>query len=621
MRATVATYRRIGSGGGGGEFGNGGHGEDGTEHFTGGGGGGQQEDGADGPEDFGGTGGADGGGDGGDQVGDGSDGSDSGGGGGGGLWNGDFGGIGGEGGVGGGGGGGEIAGGDGGDFGGGGGGGGKGGFGGGGGGGGGEGGFGGGDGSALGSPGDGGAALGGAVFVRDGGSLTISADVFTGSYSVTGGAAGTGGANDATGGEAQGTMMFLHGSGTTTFALAEAQTVAIDENDAIAGDGILEKAGAGTLSIGGSNLNFVGTASVVAGLLQVDGSIANATVSVIAGGTLGGNGTVGVVNVEAGGAINAGASAGVLATGDLALKSRGFFQVEIGGPDPGVGGYDQIVVTGTVDLGEATLDASLIDGFEPAFGDSFIIIANDEVDAVVGTFNGLAEGALVRIDGFDFTITYQGGDGNDVALTLPSTPLVAGVTIVGTKGADVIDATHTPSGQPLPTDGDDTIKGNKGADTISALAGDDTVKGNKGRDTLLGNAGDDTLVGGRGRDRLFGDEGNDLLKGGKGRDAFVFDTELGNADTHAGIDTIIGFKHGTDTILLAGAIFAAIGGKLNKGEFHIGGAAQDGNDFIVYQKSTGALSYDGDGSGAGAAIQFATLAGSPKLNHHDFEVL
>src|SRR5262249_34827358 len=40
-------------------------------------------------------------------------------------------------------------------------------------------------------------------------------------------------------------------------------------------------------------------------------------------------------------------------------------------------------------------------------------------DAVVGTFAGLAQGATVLIGGRPFTISYTGGDGNDVVLTVP----------------------------------------------------------------------------------------------------------------------------------------------------------------------------------------------------------
>src|SRR4029077_4912461 len=56
---------------------------------------------------------------------------------------------------------------------------------------------------------------------------------------------------------------------------------------------------------------------------------------------------------------------------------------------------------------------------------TFMIIANDGVDPVVGAFAGLPEGATVTASGKPFRISYAGGTGNDVvltALTPPNTP-------------------------------------------------------------------------------------------------------------------------------------------------------------------------------------------------------
>ncbi|WP_374624409.1 beta strand repeat-containing protein, partial [Devosia sp.] len=71
---------------------------------------------------------------------------------------------------------------------------------------------------------------------------------------------------------------------------------------------------------------------------------------------------------------------------------------------------------------------------------------------------------------------------------------VGGVTINGTNAADLIDATHSPAGQPLPTDEADTINGNGGNDTLWGLAGDDTISGGAGSDTMRGGTGNDTYV-------------------------------------------------------------------------------------------------------------------------------
>ena len=52
-------------------------------------------------------------------------------------------------------------------------------------------------------------------------------------------------------------------------------------------------------------------------------------------------------------------------------------------------------------------------------GDTFLVINNDGVDPVSGTFAGIAEGGLLSAGGFDFTVSYAGGDGNDVVLVVP----------------------------------------------------------------------------------------------------------------------------------------------------------------------------------------------------------
>ncbi len=78
-------------------------------------------------------------------------------------------------------------------------------------------------------------------------------------------------------------------------------------------------------------------------------------------------------------------------------------------------GYDQLSVTGTVNLAGATLNVNL--AFTPALGSAFMLIQNDGKDAVLGTFAGLPEGATLMLNGMTFQISYVGGTGNDVVLT------------------------------------------------------------------------------------------------------------------------------------------------------------------------------------------------------------
>jgi len=91
-----------------------------------------------------------------------------------------------------------------------------------------------------------------------------------------------------------------------------------------------------------------------------------------------------------------------------------------------------------------------------------------------------------------------------------------------------IDA-NTISNGPVPTEGNDTLEGTNGNDSINALGGDDTVygydgddglQGGSGNDTLYGDAGNDALDGGAGNDTLFSGGGNNILSGGPGNDTY-----------------------------------------------------------------------------------------------------
>ncbi len=146
--------------------------------------------------------------------------------------------------------------------------------------------------------------------------------------------------------------------------------------------------------------------------------------AIISGGTLKGTGSLGGGISMSAGIIAPGMSPGCLNSGNLTFTG-GTYQAELGGKTVCTE-YDQLKVTGTVDLGSATtLTASLYGGFKPAAGDSFTIIDNDAADAVSGTFTGLVEGATFNLDGYVMKISYVGGDGNDVVLSVVTVPTVA----------------------------------------------------------------------------------------------------------------------------------------------------------------------------------------------------
>jgi hypothetical protein len=48
----------------------------------------------------------------------------------------------------------------------------------------------------------------------------------------------------------------------------------------------------------------------------------------------------------------------------------------------------------------------------------FTLISNTSANPISGTFSNLSDGAIVTISGNNFQADYQGGDGNDLTLTV-----------------------------------------------------------------------------------------------------------------------------------------------------------------------------------------------------------
>ncbi|MEA2723317.1 MAG: hypothetical protein QOH59_1088, partial [Gemmatimonadales bacterium] len=191
--------------------------------------------------------------------------------------------------------------------------------------------------------------------------------------------------------------------------------------------GTLTKDGTGTLTLSANN-TYTGLTTAGAGTLVVNGVQAASAVS-LNGGTLGGTGTVGAITSAAlGGTVSPGQGPGILNSGNLNLSiGSPSFLVELNGTTAGTG-YDRLNVTGSVNLGGATLTATV--GFATSNGMTFTVIANDGADAVTGTFAGLAEGSTVVLSGLGFTISYVGGTGNDVVLSRAAPTLVLGSSVL-----------------------------------------------------------------------------------------------------------------------------------------------------------------------------------------------
>jgi autotransporter-associated beta strand protein len=152
--------------------------------------------------------------------------------------------------------------------------------------------------------------MGGAVFVVDGGSLTLSGDGILGGSAVTGGPpGGLAGGGDPTAGAAYGSGMFLQGaSGTLAFAPGRGATFTIADDIADeAGSngtastnarGMTVDGDGGTVVVTGAE-TYSGATTVAGSVLEIDGSLALSGVDV-SGGTLQGIGSVAALDAESG---------------------------------------------------------------------------------------------------------------------------------------------------------------------------------------------------------------------------------------------------------------------------------------------------------------------------------
>jgi hypothetical protein len=134
-------------------------------------------------------------------------------------------------------------------------------------------------------------------------------------------------------------------------------------------------------------------------------------------GILAGTGKMGYVKILSGGVVAPGLSPGTLTVANIEWEEGGTYEFEVGKD-----AADQIKANGTVTLGNGTLEAIRYDGFFPTVGAKYTIIDNDGSDAVSGTFMDLPEGATFTSDGVIYQITYKGGSGNDVVLTVKAVP-------------------------------------------------------------------------------------------------------------------------------------------------------------------------------------------------------
>jgi autotransporter-associated beta strand protein len=237
----------------------------------------------------------------------------------------------------------------------------------------------------------------------------------------------------------------------------------------ISGIGDVNKIGFGTFTLEGLH-TYSGATRVQSGSWLLNGNAQNSVFRLLgltAESTLGGTGTAGGIDsTDMTGSfprfVEPGASPGIsspgrLYTGHVTLGPTTNYDLDLDGTTAGTQ-YDQLLVTGTVDLGGAAINVTL--GFTPPPGTVFTILNNEGPDAVAGTFAGLPEGAVFAVGGTSLRISYVGGSGNDVTLTVQGAAPTATPTATATRTPTptitptrTATATRTPTatGTPPPT--------------------------------------------------------------------------------------------------------------------------------------------------------------------------
>jgi Ca2+-binding RTX toxin-like protein len=270
------------------------------------------------------------------------------------------------------------------------------------------------------------------------------------------------------------------------------------------------------------------------------------------------------------------------------------------------------------------------------------------------------------VDNAGDAVLETGGQGLDEVRTSVSYVLTAGADVEtlrttndnGTAGINLIG--NAAGNQIIGNNGDNQINGGAGVDQLFGRGGNDiyivdnaadsvTENAGQGLDevrvsvsyvltagadvetlrtiddagvaaiSLTGNASGNVVRGNNGANVINGGAGNDELTGLGGQDSFLFNTAL---DAATNVDVIGDFNVADDTIQLENAVFVGLtAGTLGANQFVIAAVAQDADDRIIYDDTTGALSFDNDGAGGAAAVQFALMSTGLALTNNDFMVV
>jgi len=194
----------------------------------------------------------------------------------------------------------------------------------------------------------------------------------------------------------------------------------------VATSSTLTKIGTGTLKLSGAN-TYTGGTIVEQGKLVVGNSTGSATGTgpvQVNGGTFGGKGIAsGSVTVGAGsggGAILAPGVAGSVPTvltiqGNLTFKADATYLFKLNAKKART---DMVIANGATIESGAQFDINTVGNKKLTTGKVFTAISNTATTPISGTFANLADGSTVTVGVNKLQVSYSGGDGNDLTLTV-----------------------------------------------------------------------------------------------------------------------------------------------------------------------------------------------------------
>jgi autotransporter-associated beta strand protein len=192
------------------------------------------------------------------------------------------------------------------------------------------------------------------------------------------------------------------------------------------GNSPVQKVGTGTLTLSGAS-TYLGGTVMMDGALKVDNTTGSGTGTgpvAVDGGTLGGMGIIaGTVTVGTGGGSGAflepsvGASRPTTLTiqSALTLKADGTYTWQLNTKKARA---DQVLANGVTIESGAQFNLRPIANKRLTAGTVLTAISNTSATPIAGTFANLPDGSVFTVGRNNYQISYSGGDGNDLTLTV-----------------------------------------------------------------------------------------------------------------------------------------------------------------------------------------------------------